>query len=555
MAPMSSELPGDATHVEQPRGMHPAARWRVPLWLESLGAALVGMAAMTFVQAATRYVSGNDSYYHLRMARMLPDVGFIRQFPWLHWTIFRDDFVSHHHGFHVLLVPFVWLSERLTGQGFLGGKAAAVLAMGITAALFNALLRRLRVPHRWAWVLALACLPWHFWLRHSFIRAPMAALPLMLAALGLVLRRRQVALAVLGFVFVHVYGGAVVFLLIPLAAAAADFALGRGWRTILAPLVAASVGLAAGLVIHPYFPANLRFMYTQLFETGLGAPAESGVEWRPFVTMFFLRIAWPLLALWVGCAVWRVIRGGRVRRVEMTLLLVNLAFFALTCKSRRFIEYWPVFCLLHAAYLHARARRLRWAWSRGLRIGCGAAAAIALALYGLGNLLHARVEAQPGANVPAIRRAMNFMKERSPAGTLVLTDDWDIFPYCFYYNQHNHFAVGLDPVFTSGPYPALWARYRAITRGQTPVSLPADVIDVPDAGPAHITLEDVAAEFHAAYLLVCDDHPRLRAQLDERPDLFTLIFPPRDQAGAAYSHAVRIYEVAPRQQPGTPIAE
>jgi hypothetical protein len=35
------------------------------------------------------------------------------------------------------------------------------------------------------------------------------------------------------------------------------------------------------------------------------------------------------------------------------LLLINFAFLLLTFKARRFIEYWPPFCVLSAAYLSA----------------------------------------------------------------------------------------------------------------------------------------------------------------------------------------------------------
>lgn len=523
---------------------------RIPGWLEMLSSALFGAAAMLCIQSATPYVAGNDSYYHLAMARMLPDEGFIKTFPWLHWTLFRDEFVSHHHGFHVLLAPLVRWSDRITGEAFLGGKIAAMLAMGTSAALFVHILRRWRVRHRWFWVLALACLPWHFWLRHSFIRAPLIGLPLMMAALPLVLRRRYKLLAVLGFVFVHIYGGAVVFLLIPLAAAGAEFATGRSWRIVLAAPVASSIGLLMGLVIHPYFPANFRFLYTQLFETGLGAPSESGIEWKPFNAMFFFQMAWPLIVAWVVCAVARLARRTRTTRSEMILLLTNLAFFALTCKSRRFIEYWPVFCALHAAYLLDRATRGRSTLT-ALPARLGPVPKLVLCMIiaagtlygGYANLIQTTREAQPGANVGAIRRAMNFLKMNSPADSLVLTDDWDIFPYCFYYNQHNVFAVGLDPVFTSGPYPALWARYRAITRGQTPTSLPADVSGAARVGPELVTLHDVASEFDASYVLVCRDHPALRAKLDERPDLFTCVYPPRGDTPLAQGAAIRIYRV------------
>ena len=66
---------------------------------------------------------------------------------------------------------------------------------------------------------------------------------------------------------------------------------------------------------------------------------------------------------------------------------------------------------------------------------------------------------------------MQYLSGHSPTHSLVFTDDWDLFPICFYYNDHNRYMVGLDPMFTKIPYPELWERYRLITRGQTPGTL------------------------------------------------------------------------------------
>ena len=271
------------------------ARARLSPTREVILGGLLGAVAMAAVQSGSAWLAGNDSYYHLRMARLLPELGFLQAFPWLHWTIFRDQFVSHHHGFHVLLLPLVWLSERLTGELILGGKAATVIAAGATFALLAVLLRELRAPRPWLWLLLLCCAPWHFWLRLSYVRAPIVALPLLLLALLLTLRRQAVAIAVLAFVFTHVYGGAVLFPLIPGAFVAASLLGGQPWRGYLGCLAGALVGVLLGLVVNPYFPANFAFLFTQLFETGLGAPSDAGSEWKTFDAwaLYCSRPCWP----------------------------------------------------------------------------------------------------------------------------------------------------------------------------------------------------------------------------------------------------------------------
>ena len=65
----------------------------------SLIAFLLGVAAMTYVQWSTYEPAGRDSFYHVKMAVLLPEIGFPDKFRWLRHTILNENNVSHHHGF------------------------------------------------------------------------------------------------------------------------------------------------------------------------------------------------------------------------------------------------------------------------------------------------------------------------------------------------------------------------------------------------------------------------------------------------------------------------
>ena len=99
--------------------------------LLELGAVFaVGACLMNFLYAGTGVVlgdrlglPGHDSYYHVKMAVLLPEIGLTREFPWLRYCYFlqlTNDFVSHHYGFHVLLVPFVHAAKWLRGDYLTG---------------------------------------------------------------------------------------------------------------------------------------------------------------------------------------------------------------------------------------------------------------------------------------------------------------------------------------------------------------------------------------------------------------------------------------------------
>lgn len=493
---------------------------------------LAAPAAALFIQTGSPDLSGNDSYYHVRMAEMLPSIGFVKTFPWLHWTIFRDEFVSHHHGFHVVLAPLVWMSELITGSPIWGGKAVSVVGALLTAWLVHLILAERGVRHAWLWVLLILVLPWHFWLRQSFARAPVIALPLLLGATLFMMKQRPAWMALLGFVFTHVYGGVVLFPLVPVAFVAAAMLMRSELKRPLWCATCACIGLAAGLIINPYFPGNLAFLKTQILDTGLGAPAEVGGEWKPFDAWFLLQMSAPLALVWAAALVRRLRSGERIDATSLAMILLNFGFLVLTIKARRFVEYWPVFALLDAAFLAAtnpsalELRRRMWTSRAWVRQTLATVATIAVVLVGAYNVGITRFHARPGHDDAALSAAMAFLKSNSPANALVLTDDWDIFPACFYHNTHNRYAVGLDPVFTSVGYPELWERYRIITRGEAPQSIETR----PRSGPRRATLDDIRGAFHADYVLVARDHGKLYHQLMGEPEKFERVWPAMEAA-------------------------
>lgn len=556
--------------------------------LECLLAFVIGLAAMAWIQMNSPHMVGNDSYYHVRMAERLPAWGFIQKFPWLHWTIFRDDFVSHHYGFHILIAPFAIASQWITGDAVAGGKIATIFYSGVTCALLCEVLRRLGVRQRLFWVLLLGAAPYHYWLRMAYTRAEIVEMPMLLLAVMFCMGRRIWLIALLGFVSTHVYLGAVMYPLVALAFLPGDLLAGnRSFRALL-PLAAAFAGLLAGIVISPYFPNNVAFLRTQIFETGLGAPDEVGVEWRSYGAWEFLLQAWPYGVVVVGALVLRLESGKPLNSNGFAMLFLNLGFLVLNIKARRFIEYWPVFALLNAADL-SNVLRPRPKMARAVPLPESAAPNSAAAPVGytrrdaevnirdrrafqlIGNTIMAgilifaayftldvvRQTLQHKLHMPDLVAAMDWLKANSPEKSMVLTDDWDVFPQCFFYNQHNTYAVGLDPVFTNRIYPRLWDRYRIITRGESPSNLkpppkktasgPAD----PGDGNLRVTLDDIRTAFKADYVLVEKNHPDLYRQLSRASDKFEYVFPPaRDAAPAAGTTQGAPRVTQPSIQPG-----
>ena len=467
---------------------------------------------------ARDWVPGNDTYYHMVMARFPFDLALADTFPWLQWTLFRDQFVNHHLGFQFLLFPLVWLSDVATGNLVWGGQAALLICSGLTAMCFYRLLVLRGVPHPLLWTFLLGVLPWHFWMRQAYVRAPIVALPMMLFAIELMMRRKPLLLGMWACAFMLAYFGAVLFAMLT-GCMLAGWMMTEGLNRRLVRVGAAMViGLTAGFALHPSFPENIEFMRVQLFDSGLSAAVDIGNEWKP-PDAWFAAVMWlPLLVLWLGSIISSLVQGRKIDGTSVGLMLLTALFLLLTAKMRRFVEYAPVFMLLSAADL------FRWSlpsnlWSsRLIRVSL----ILVIAAAGLSGPLQARWQTEPAFHAKHVSEAMTWMQAHTPKNSVVFTDDWDVFPGYFYFNRHNRYVVGLDPMFTAIPYPEHWRRYKSITRGQAAIE-PDDV--------DHASLADIGDLFLADYVMVQQNHRPLYDQLQLSRERFQRIYPEHDEGG------------------------
>jgi hypothetical protein len=133
-----------------------------------------------------------------------------------------------------------------------------------------------------------------------------------------------------------------------------------------------------------------------------------------------------------------------------------------------------------------------------------------------------------GFDLDAIQRAMDYVKAESPTGSVVFTDDWDVFPVYFYYNHHNHYSVGLDPKFTHEVDPELWERYKRLSRGQFPSAPSVEYVDDDGNEVRHrirVDIEDIVDYFGCDWVITDRDHQALARKLEAAPSHAKLVYP------------------------------
>jgi hypothetical protein len=526
--------------------------------VESTLAFALGIALMRFVHAGCPDptgkafgVPGQDSFFHIKMAEMFPEVGLIDRFPWLQFSWFTDEgdaYVSNHYGFHALLSPFVKLSQALTGDSLAGGRWAMAVCMGLSLVLLNFLLVSQGVPWRGLWLILFVLLPFQYFVRHAYVRAIAPSLLLMLLLTLMMFRRRWALAGIAVLAYTQLYNGGIVYapVLVVLFVLASVIGL-RGERAIPWKLIVWTFsGWLVGMIFHPYRAGMFEFLKVQIFGTGLSPDISVGREWLPYENVWwFAQMSGILLGAWAAALAVRVRFGPPIHASALMLLLAHFFFLALTCKARRFVEYWPMFCLLSTATLAADplARAVPWFQSRFARSALSAwinalampaaVGIVFLVVYYSPPWKLIRQDSRCRYELSTVARVMDFIREDSQPGDIIFADDWDMFPVYFFFNDHNHYVAGLDPKFTHARRPDLWERFVAITRAQTPKSITVKVKDADGSVREEridIVLSDIRDVFGAKYVIVDHDHRAFAAKLAAEPSLAELAYPCRRYA-------------------------
>ena len=108
-------------------------------------------AAMGVVVLPADVLVTIDGYFHFKIAQLIASNGPWVDVEWLPLTVLGDAGPDHHWLWHVLLVPFTWLSPA-----FMGLKCATVLTAAAVPSALCWLLLRMRVP----WPALFALLAW-----------------------------------------------------------------------------------------------------------------------------------------------------------------------------------------------------------------------------------------------------------------------------------------------------------------------------------------------------------------------------------------------------------
>jgi hypothetical protein len=478
---------------------------------------------MALIQFATPDMPDNDGFYHIKLAWLMRTEGLKPEFPYLPLSILNpDEFYDHHFLFHVALIPFTFGDLRI------GAKWAAVVFASLAFLAVWYLFHRQRVPYAWLWAAGLLGISDAFLFRMSITRAQ--SLSLGMLALGYVwlLEKKYKHLAALGFVYVWMYDAFP--LLVALAGLHFIAVALTEHRLDLRPLLYTSAGILLGMVVNPYFPDNLIFSYHHMLPKLADATSvRVGNEWYPYDTKQLLDNSFPALIAFASGVLALGLTGRKMDTRTALGLFVSLLFGLMLFQARRFVEYFPPFALIFAAFawaplFHAEPASTPVASRPGHRFlsmlqGYLPVTVLSLAvLVSIGYSITPAREAVDGAKPYGLyANASWWLKNNTPDGARVFQTDWDDFPRLFYYNTHNTYLVGLDPTYLQLYDADLYDLWIEITQGE--VENPSQIIATTfDSRYIHTDLH------HGDFLDVAAEDPGLKeVYRDDQAVIFEVI--------------------------------
>ncbi len=478
----------------------------------------IGAVIITLVFRHLQFATGSiccgdfDGYYHIKWSQLLwqgmRSGNFPPAFNWLPLTTLDPaGYVDHHLLFHILQIPFTWF-----GNLTMGAKVAAIIFGSLAVFSCYWLVVHYRIKYPLVWLLALLACSGPFLYRLNMAKAPPIAIIFMVAGIYLLFEKRYWMLGPLMFLFVWTYS-----LFPSLWFAALVWTLVIAWserRFEWRPLVWTTAGMIAGLIINPYFPKNIRlFIEHARIKLTLGDfSTQVGQEWYPYDSWVFLGNCFiACIAMLVG---YIAFNGSDHKRSSRSLffLIFSTALMFATFRSRRFVEYWPPFAVLFAAFSlqqvwdsvrgaigelpadvldelqpfldrqqeaetgKVEAQRELW---KTVAAGGVATALFITMLFNIKGVAKLKLdgvagEIASGAGPEQYHKGMDWIRTNVPAGQRIFNTDWDDFPKMFFYDTTHAYISGLDPTYLLNKNPELSKLYDEVTLGR--VDDPAAVI-------------------------------------------------------------------------------
>jgi hypothetical protein len=406
----------------------------------------------SIMQFTVPNIIGFDGYYHIKIADIIKQQGFVKEFPWAVYTIFSNNYADIQILFKILLIPFTFFDLNF------GAKIASILFSTIAFAVFYWFLTQNKIKYAFFWTLLYLFTSASLMSRFLLPRQMPLVIALLILTIYFLQRKKYLFLALTSLIFVLLHSS-FVFQLILISL---YFILEKIFfkkfdhKILLYPFI----GVILGLVINPYFPSNISMLYAQIFKVNLLANLFN-VEWKPWAFFEFMKNN-ILVLLYFLVSIFILIKNKKITKIQSLYFSLTIFFLAYTILSRRMQEYLVPFSILAFAFLFNdfSYKFNKDKFFKSIKI----IAVLVLIFIGIGNFILLRDKVIDNDFLYNYDNCAEWMKNNIPKNSLIFTNAY-AFPYLFFKNSDLTYTHGIDLTYSYLYNPEQFERYMSILQG------------------------------------------------------------------------------------------
>lgn len=414
-----------------------------------------------------------DAFYHAKISEKIANSGLIENFPWLQYSTLKTEFVDHHLGFHLIVAPLTKLLDKAFAL-----KLINLFINSGFVTVFFVFLKKSKIKFAFIWTLFIFLAP-PLYGRLGANKASGLALLLLNLFLWALFSRKKWALFSISSIYLWCYGGWPVILIVLFfyffSKLVFNFIEKKPLKKILnknelSLAIYPAGGLLFALIINPYFPENLYFYWQQIIQIGMvnfKHVISVGSEWYSYDLFSLLASCFFLWGLFIVSLLIAVYTKIKPSWQHLFWLLCAVFFLASTLKSARYVEYFIPFFIIAIAWLLNEHKLIKTKFKLPKRIIAfyffSAVFIVSLIIINFFNSLKTFQNSHP---INEFSKAALWLKENTPAKSIVFHTDWDEFPQLWFHNEHNYYLGGLDPTFNYISNKDLYLKWEKITRGE-----------------------------------------------------------------------------------------
>lgn len=501
---------------------------------------LVLLAISLFINFYSLKVFDPDGYYHIRHAWLYRTNGITdTSFPWVQYSVINKLGGDLWYGFHIFLIPFTYFQDFVWAI-----KITSVVITWVALSLYFFAVHRLKFRLPLLWPAVLPFMSYYLLARLMVTRPHPLSLGLNMLLFSFLIQGGTWPVFIIGFFLSFIHLNLAWVPVLTLLIVSIGRKINRQSLEINKALALVG-GIVIGIFLKPNPIAALKLNYTQLVDIILikmrGIRLDFGNELKPIELSNFSFYHLPFVAAVTLFFVWLVYKRHLAKislmsKIAMwTLLLLIMLFLGLVLfVAGRAMDFYISYLIMLTGFcltfsINGIADKFRKSGLDNslkqdvLKGGVILAALFFIVFYNIFSTNDFRSYLDGLPDPQRSERSAAWLHENTEKNEIVFHLGWDHFPELFFWNQHNYYINGMDPIFMYKYDTKLYWEFYFLSIDQGGEYTCSHRKCTKDE--AVKTYDVLIDDFNASYILIRpSSHPNVFSYLISSPDKFEIVF-------------------------------